>query len=379
MHAASVLVPLFMVPAVLSFIYTCVAFARVATLRLPQDGRGEKLPTITILKALSGSEPELAENLATFCEQDYPSYNVVFAVREAADPATIIARRVIQSHPNCNAEIVSGGGPPLLNPKIENLCAAIPKISGEIVVIADSDMQVKPSYLRRIAAAFEDQTVGAATAIFGARALPAFVAHLGAMLVNEQFVPSALVAISMQRLAFTLGATMAVRRRVLDEIGGLAALGTTIADDYMLGHLTAGRGYRVALAGTIPLTLVSESNLRALLVREVRWARTVRSVRPLGYAGSIFTYSLFFAVANLVVAAIFNSLVLPAGGLLLATFVIRVALHIRARRALGVPGTARPWLVPVREGLSVLVWIAGLFGASARWRKHRVRTGRESS
>lgn len=379
MHAGSVLVPLLAVAAVLSFIYTCTAFVRMTTLRLSKAAQGENLPAITILKALSGSEPELEENLATFCEQEYPSYNVVFAVRDASDPAAAVARRVMQSHPNCKAEMVTGGGPPLLNPKIENLCAAIAKITGEIVVIADSDMQVKSSYLRSIAGAFEDENVGAATAIFGARALPTFAAHLGAMLVNEQFIPSALVAIATQRLAFTLGATMAVRRRVLDELGGLAALGTTIADDYMLGHLAVTRGYRVALAGTIPLTLVCESNLHELLVREVRWARTVRSVRPVGYVGSLLTYSLFFAVVNAIVSGIFNGPLLFAGGLLLATLLLRLALNMQARHVLGVPGRARPWLVPVREGLSVVVWIAGLFGASARWRERQVELRKEGS
>jgi ceramide glucosyltransferase len=354
----------------LSFIYTCIAFIRVVTLRLSPPAQGDDLPSITILKPLFGPEPELEENLATFCAQEYPSYNVVFAVAHPTDPAASVAQRVIQNHPNCRAEIVSGGGPPMRNPKIENLCAAASKITGEIVVIADSDMQVKPSYLRFIAEAFKDEDVGAATAIFGARSLPAFTSHLGAMLVNEQFTPSALVAIWMQRLAFTLGATMAVRRRVLDEIGGLPALGTAIADDYMLGHLTAARGYRVALAGAIPLTLVTETNLRDLLTREVRWARTVRSVRPIGYVGSILTYSLLFAVLNVIVAP---SKLVP-GELLLATLAMRVALDIAAHRVLNVPGNPRPWLVPVREGLSVIVWIAGLFGAGARWRRRRVRT-----
>jgi ceramide glucosyltransferase len=360
--------------AALSLLYTCVAFVRVATLRLPKAAEGEDLPSITILKPLCGAEPELEENLATFCEQEYPSYRVIFAVADEADPAADVARTVMQSHPTCSAEIVTGGGPPMRNPKMENLSAASSRITGAIVVIADSDMQVKPSYLRSIAEAFGDEDVGAATAIFGARALPALAAHLGAMLVNEQFTPSALVAMAMQRLAFTLGATMAVRRRVLDEIGGLAALGTNIADDYMLGYLVAARGYRVALAGTIPLTLVSETNLRDLLTREIRWARTVRSVRPVGYAGSLLTYSLFFATACL----IFSPFKTAAAELLIATLALRVALDMLAHRVLGIPGSPRPWLVPLREGLSVAVWICGFFGASARWRQRRVRAGRFS-
>lgn len=358
--------------AALSLIYSCCAFARLVTYRAPLPAAGAlpagALPEMTVLKPLCGLEPQLEENLATFCAQEYPAYEVVFATLDPLDPALEVARRVVQRHPDCSARLVTGGGQEAANPKIRNLLAAEPYMCGEIVVVADSDMRVEPSYLRSIAAAFRDDKTGAATAFFGARSLPTTVSHLGALLVNDQFIPSALVATWLQPIAFTLGATMAVRRNVLEAIGGLRSLGATIADDYMLGHLVARCGYRVALASTIPLTLVSESTLRSLLAREVRWARTVRSVRPLGYAGSILTYSLFWATLDLVVNARF----VGAAGLFVATLAVRIALDLWAHRMLGIPGTARPWLVPVREALSVGVWMSGLVGTGARWRQCNV-------
>lgn len=353
----------------LSFLYTAVALGRLLTLRLPQPARGADLPKVSVVKPLCGLEPELEENLATFCEQEYSPYHVIFSVRDGTDPAVAAARRVIAAHPSCDASVVVGGGRPSRNPKIENLSAAVSQALGEIIVIADSDMRVDPAYLREVAAPFADDRVGAVTALFGARAAGTTVSRLGAMFVNDQFVPSVLVATLLQPIGYTFGATMAVRRAVLDEIGGITAIGGTIADDYMLGRLVTERGYRVAFAGSIPLTLVSEPKLSDLVAREVRWARTVRSVRPLGYVGTILTFPILFGLLNL----LFLPSAAAGAALLLASLVERIALHVGANAALRIPGAARPWLVPLREALSVAVWAGGLFGSRARWRHHDLR------
>jgi ceramide glucosyltransferase len=359
----------------LSFLYTLVAAARTLAFHpSPVEGRGE-LASISVLKPLCGLEPELEENLASFCEQDYEGYQVIFTVRDESDAAVEVARRVIASHPSCDASIVTGGGERLRNPKIENVSAAMPLVRGKIVVIADSDVCVDRSYLRAVAAAFSDRSVGAATAIYGARSSGGLVADLGAMFVNDQFTPSVLVAMLVQPLRFTLGATMAVRGSVLTEIGGIEPIGATIADDYMLGHLVAAKGYRVGLAGTVPLTLVSERNLRDLFAREVRWARTVRSVRPVGYAGTILTFPLLFGALTL----IFLPSAASGALFLAASLAARFALDLGTHRVLRVPGRARPWLVPLREALSLIVWGVGLFGESARWRRRNLTIGRDGS
>ncbi len=358
-----------------SFLYACAALWRIATVRLPHGASGSVLPTMSVLKPLYGLEPELEENLATFCEQDYPSYEVFFAVRDPADPAAEIARRVIEAHPSCTASVVTGGGAQLRNPKIANLSAALPSTKGEIIVIADSDMRANREYLRGVAAPFADERVGAVTAIYAARSIGSLASWLGAMYVNEQFVPSVLVATLLQPLRFAFGATMAVRRSVLTEIGGVTAIGGTIADDYTLGRLVSAHGYRVALAGTIPQTLISETSVRDLLTREIRWARTIRSVRPAGYVGSVVTFPLVFAVFDL----LFLPGVMLGAALLIASLTARVALDVLAHRMLRVPDQARPWLVPLRELLSLVVWAAGLFGSGALWRRRNLAVTNKGS
>jgi ceramide glucosyltransferase len=369
-HAPLAISAIFFVLAIASVLYTDFALIRLVTKPTAVPAEGSELPALTILKPLAGLEPELEENLRTFCDQEYPRFQVIFCAQNAEDPALDVARRIRASMPRCEIAVVAGGGAHVVNPKIENLLAALPSATGEILVVADSDMRVERDYLRRIASAFADPAVGAATTLYGARATQALAARLGAMFVNDQFMPSVLVATALQPLRYCFGATMAVRARVLDEIGGLAAIGATIADDYALGELVTRHGYRVALASAIPLTLVSERTLRALLAREIRWARTIRAVRPLGYAGSVVAFPMTWGLLNL----IFAPAALFAGALFLAAVAFRVAVHVWAHRALRVPGRCAPWLVPLREALSVLVWAGGLVGTSARWRQARVST-----
>lgn len=370
-HAPLAVSVFFLLFATLSFLYTDFAVFRVVTLKAVQRSHC-KTPSMSVLKPLAGLEPELEENLRSFCEQEYPLYQIVFCAHDDGDPALGVARRIAASMPQRDIVVVSGGGRPLVNPKIENLQAAMPRATGEIVVVADSDMRVDSQYLRQVADAFDDSRVGAVTALYSARASGGIVSELGALFVNDQFAPSVLVATALQPLRFCFGATMAVRRGVLAQIGGLGAIGATIADDYALGDIVAKAGWRVALASAVPSTLVSETTLRALFTREVRWARTIRAVRPAGYAGTVIAFPLLFGVLNVLFAP---SLLAPSL-LLFAALAVRVGLHLWAHRVLRVPGRPQPWLVPLREALSVAVWCAGVFGSWGWWRgrKMSVRT-----
>ncbi len=355
----------FAVLAALSLGYTSLALARVLAWRVRRPTRAYE-PAVTILKPLDGLEPQLEENLRTFCDQEYPRYQIIFCAAAAEDPALAIASRLRDAFASKDIAIASGGAL-AQNPKIANLLAAMPLASGEIVVVADSDMRVERDYVARVVAPFADERVGAATTLYGARSVPSTVARLGAMFVNEQFAPSVLVATAVEPLRYCFGATMAVRRDALERIGGFEAIGATVADDYALGRLVARSGYRVTLAPVVPLTLVSERSLRDLLAREIRWARTIRAMRPLGYVGSVLAFPMLFGVLDVLLG--FRAAAVYGLG---AAIVLRVGLHVAAHRALAIPERANPALVPLREALSVAVWISGLFGTHVRWRERRL-------
>ena len=79
-------------------------FAAVAVLvfevrrRLRVPARRE-WPAVTMLKPLCGAEPGLYENLRSFCQQDYPQFQIVFGVQDAADPALAVVERLRREFP----------------------------------------------------------------------------------------------------------------------------------------------------------------------------------------------------------------------------------------------------------------------------------------
>jgi ceramide glucosyltransferase len=351
--------------AIASAAYLAVACLRVALFSLrPVERATEFLPAFSILKPIAGPEPDLYENLRSTCAQEYGAfYEVILCLHRDDDPALETAQRLRDEFP-ATVRIAIGESPTLKNAKIANLAKAGAEPRGEIVAIADSDILVGRDYLRALASSFESERVGAATCLYRGAPNETLVSRLGAMQIEEVFIPSVLVSLALGKLRFCLGATMAVRRGTLDAVGGLPALGDTIADDHRLGELVTSAGKEIELSRYPVATTVPEKKLAALWEHELRWARTNFALAPVGYAFSFLTYALPLAVIYL--AASRNL----AWGVPLAAIVLllRIALHFLARAALGVSRPNDLWLVPVRDFLSFAVWLASLFGRSVTWR-----------
>ncbi|MDQ6942662.1 MAG: bacteriohopanetetrol glucosamine biosynthesis glycosyltransferase HpnI, partial [Candidatus Eremiobacteraeota bacterium] len=357
-----------------SIAYTVLAISRLRAFARPPAARSVRRPGITILKPVRGVEPLLAENLRSFCAQAYPEFQVVFGVLDPGDPALEIIRAVAAEHADRTTVVAGNGVAEHRNPKISTLAPMLAHAKYGILAISDSDMRVGPSYLDAVAAAFDDERVGAVTCTYrGEPADDRLASRLGAMGIGEQFVPSALVAIAIEPLTFCFGATMAVRRGVLDAVGGLRAIGTHLADDFAMGHLVSEHGLRVAFAPYAVTNTVSEPGMRALFSHELRWLRTIRSVRPKSYAGIILTYPVPLALLYAALAPD-RGQALPVAAL---AVLVRLALHREAHRSIGTQRPPALWLIPLRDALGVVVWICGSFGRGVRWRgtKFEIATG----
>jgi ceramide glucosyltransferase len=325
-------------------------------------------PPVTILKPVCGDEPSLYENLKSFCDQEYPAFQVVFGVRHPSDPAVAVVERILQEHPERDIRLVVNdrvwGG----NYKASNLANMYEAAKHDLLVVADSDMRVDPSYLASIVGPVLDPAVGAVTCLYSGRPGRGVWSALGAMFVNEWFIPAALVARAGNVVPLCFGSTMALRRDVLEAIGGFAALADHLADDYVLGALVKARGLRIELSSYVVENVITEPSLSALFLHELRWARTVRSVQPLGYSLSFVTYTLPVSFLYLVLSA--GSPL--AGAVFAAAAALRLVAHAVSRRTLGVKGPWRPWLVPARDALCAAVWAASFFGRTVRWRGQEI-------
>jgi ceramide glucosyltransferase len=332
----------------------------------PQPG-SPNLGPVTVLKPICGPDPNLYENLRSFCQQAYPHYQVLFGVSDAADPAITIIERVIADFPNLDLGLVVDDRLIGTNFKVSSLANMLGLAKYDILVIADSDIRVRPDYLGSIVAPFEDPGVGAVTCLYKGCPVGGLASAIAAMFINEWFLPSVLVALTFEKLRYCFGASMAVRREALEAIGGFEALADDLADDYMLGKLLSERGYKIHLAPYLVENEVLEPDLKRLFLHELRWARTVRSVRSVGYTFSFIAYPLPMSMLFLLVTR-FATLGVVAVALTLG---LRVLLHYAVRAAFRLSSPAMPWLIPIRDSLAFLVWCVSFLGRNVQWRNGR--------
>jgi ceramide glucosyltransferase len=322
---------------------------------------------VTILKPLCGLEPGLYENLLSFCVQDHPCYQVVFGVRDPGDPAIEIARRVIDALPDQDLTLVIEPRIAGSNLKVSNLIHMRAAAKHSILLIADADMRVTPDYLATVTAPFADPAVGAVTCLYKGTPAAGFASTLGALFINEWFLPSVLIALSFEKLRYCFGATMAVRNAILTKIGGFESLADELADDHLLGSRVDEAGLRVVLAPYLVENVVYEAGPRALFLHELRWARTIKAVRPGGYAFSFVTYAV---PLSLLFAATTGSV--PAGAtMVLAACTARLLLHREIAHSLGVPRFAHAGWIPLRDVMSFVVWAASFWGRRIHWKDQR--------
>lgn len=335
-------------------------------------------PPVTILKPLCGLEDELADNLRSFCRQDYGRFQIVFGVRDSDDPAIGVAEAIMSEFPDRDISLVVNSRTIGRNLKIGNLANMFPTARHDILVIADSDMRVGEDYLKAVVAPFARNEVGAATCLYSGSGRRGLASRLGAMFINDWFLPSALIPATFGKLSFCFGATMAVRRDVLEAIGGFEALAGFLADDYKLGRLVAERQREIALVPYIVENVIAEESLSSLFNHEIRWARTIRSVQPYGYAFSIVTEVLtiaLFAAISVYIAT--GSAVLGAAPVL-GALALRLGLHYAVGATVGGRGVHAPWLVLIRDLLSFAVRVASYGSNTVLWRK-QVLTVRSNS
>ena len=329
------------------------------------------LPPVTILKPLYGDEPLLEAALSSVCDLDYPAYQVVFGVQDQADAALAVVGRLRARFPTCDIAVVVDPTQHGANRKVGNLINMLPAAKHDILVIADSDLHVRPDYLRHLVAALTQPGVGLATTLYaGLPARRAVPALLGATQITHGFLPGAVLARAMGRQD-CLGATMCLRRQTLAAIGGLHALVDHLADDNVLGQLVRRLGLDVRLAHTIPATTVPENTFRALWRHELRWGRTIRALVPGAFAASALQYPLFWGMLTL----------LLSGGAAWAWGCFLLAWLARAAAGLGIDTAVAKitpalefscpiWLLPLRDVISIVVLLTSYAGTRVDWRGH---------
>ncbi len=325
---------------------------------------------VSILKPLHGVQPRLFELLSSFCRQAYPApVEIVCGAASSNDPAATVTKRIGEAYPACKVRFLVSARSYGSNGKVSNLIALSKQARHDVLVISDCDMEVGPDYLSRIVGELERPRVGAVSCLYHGIAGPQLWSQLSALAINMHFLPNVVVALTYGLAEPCFGSTIALKRRTLDEIGGFESFADFLADDYAIGSAVRERGLKVAIP---PLTIghhCNERSLRDLFFHEVRWARTVRIIDPVGYAGAFVAHPLPLAMLGIFSDASAASM------LIVAAIICRLFLCFSVEQAFGLP-RQRYWLLPVRDLLSFAVFVWGCFGATVRWKgaEYQVRS-----
>jgi len=325
---------------------------------------------VSVLKPLYGAEPGLYENLRSFAEQDYPEYQLVLGLRDRTDPALAVARALIRDLPHRNIALVVDARVTGSNRKVANLENMLPAARHDVIVIADSDMRVSPDYLRTVTAPLLNRHTGLVTCAYNGAPTGGFWSLLAAQHINFGFLPGALVGAALRVGGGCFGATLALRREVLEEIGGFTRLRNELADDHRMGAAVRRLGLATALSPYIVENRVSEPSLARLWRHELRWARTSRAMAPAGFAGSIVTHTLAIGV----IAATVWGWDAAGSAALLASLTLRWLSAAAIAHWLALPRRGL-WLLPLRDALSFVLFIASFCGRGVQWRGHQLQVG----
>ena len=337
-------------------------------------------PGITILKPLYGAEPGLFDNLASFCNQNYQGdVQIICGVRDPNDRAIAVFKSLQNAYADRDLDLVVDATLLGSNRKVSNLANMAARIRHDVVIVADSDMRVDPDYLSRVVAALEAPGVGAVTCLYYGVPATGIWAQLSALAINAHFLPSVVLGFKLGLARPCFGSTIALRRETLAEIGGFRAFADRLADDYAIGEALHRRSRNIAIPPFAIAHQCTQTSARELWKHELRWARTIRSIDPLGYAGSIVTHAFPWALIAAILDA-GSSLFVLTLGMMLAAVASRIALLHRVKRAYGLP-PQEYWLVPVRDLLSFVVFIWSFVGRDVSWKGHRYRvfSGRMAS
>jgi ceramide glucosyltransferase len=360
---------LLVLPVLIGSLFSLVSVP-AALLWLRKGGRATApayTPPVTVLKPLYGLDKNLHRNLRKICRQDYPQYEVVLSVQRLDDPAIPVMKAIAQEFGAERVQLCIADRPPELNGKIENLSQAYKFARYGVLAISDSDIAAAPDYLRKLVAPLSDPKVGCASMIYRAVDAQCWHEKIEALSFNADLAPAIVMAVLLHAADFSIGGSVAMRRDVLERIGGFPSLETYMVEDAEMGRRVTAAGLRALILPFFADAEIDLPDFANWWRHQTYWDQNERYVHFFGFLTLLLFKAVPFALLfGLVRGADALSLWLLAGVLFirLSTAAVFLAYGMRDYR-----GLQSLWLLPLRDVLSVGTWFAALI------RKNFVRRG----
>lgn len=342
-----------------------------------QNGsRSDFAPPVSNLKPTVGLDPDAYENFASFCRQDYPDYEIVFCAGSSNDPVIPVIERLKNDFPERDIRVIYHRGMGGSNDKTSKLARLVREAKHDVLVISDSDVRVRPDYLRSVVAPLADSRVGAVTPLYVATGENSLAEKLQTIGMVSDFYAGILVARELDGVKFALGPTIATRRAILEKFGGYDALRDRPADDLLVGRLIAEGGHRVELLSYTIMAVADYGSMGELWAKRLRWFVVMRHMRPWGHFGLLFTQGLPWCLAAVAIR--------PTPGTAMAYLGSYLALRAAMTWQIGVHGLRergiweKLWLIPVWDAMACCLWLTSFLRRRVRWRnaEYDIREGK---
>lgn len=340
-------------------IYTCQVF-----FSLDNKINNNFHPAISILKPVWGLDDNLEKNLESFINQNYPQYQIIFCVRNHNDLAIPLVNKLIAKYPDRDLKLVVNDRIIGHNYKVSNLHNGLPYCDYDLILIADSDIEVTTDYLKTIVQPLQEEKVGVITCLYQSFG-DNLVGIIDAMGIGCNFIPNVLIARQLEDIKFAFGSTILIRKKVLEKIGNFEKIANSLADDFLLGNLPTTLGYKTILSPYIVNHSIARENFKDYLARHIRWFRCIRVQRFRGYLGMIFTYG----ITNSLIFCLLSKFSFFSCIILLITLLLKLIISYQLSFHYLKNDTMKQYLglIYIVEILNCYIWIIALFGNKIKW------------
>ena len=332
-------------------------------------------PPVSNLKPIRGLDPEAYENLASYCRQDYPEYELIFCVGEESDPSLPVLEKLKRDFPAREIRILIGSRRQAINDKVAKLVRMVKEARHEVLVINDSDVRVDPDYLRTVVAPLRNSKVGGVTCLYASIEDKTFTQRLQSIGLICDLFPGVFVARLLDGIKFAFGQTIVTTRSRIAAFGGYEAIENRPADDLLVGRYIASQGYEMELLPYAVKTVPDYHSFKDLFAKRLRWLTVMRHMRPWGHVGLAFTQGLPWC------AAVF--LAHPGDRIGIAYFGAYIVFRLAITWLVGAWGLKEHglWkktpLIVFWDATAFVIWLLTFGRRRIRWRNvdYRIRDG----
>ncbi len=354
---------------------------------------GVRFPPVSVLKPLKGLDDNLFDNLESICAQDYPAYEVIFALQDPNDPAHKVAQKVKEKYPGKDITILIARCTDGLNPKVNNLIPACRRAKYEQILISDSNVHVSRHYLKAIASQAADPRVGLVSNVIvgvGGRSLGAVLENLH---LNSFVIGSVCFLNRTLKMPCVVGKSMLMKKSDLEAIGGLHEFKDVLAEDYLIGKKMREGGKKVVLSHHLVRNVNDHWDIRRFLNRHSRWGKLRWKIGGLSYLSELIANPVFVSLLPLLFLEIsrttifftaFVSAVKSASDMWIGKMLARANNSIAEQRdglSTSAPRSVHPlWyvLTPLKDMVIGFMWFVPFVSTTVVWRGNRYIIGKES-